>query len=228
MKIAILLPAYKRPEYTKICLEALERAQEYKDTVFYLLDDGSCDCTSEILLNSLLVKEVNIYENNVGLRDAIIDFFDQIKDKDFDFVAKMDNDCCVPSNWLNDMLKTFNQTDADILSPNVMPSNAAFFYGEDDIDKKGYRPSEIVGGLWMMRTSVLKDIEFSKYDTYGLTGAISILKQIVTEKDLNVGWVPEVVVQDIGHWSGEHQDHIKSREHLEYSLEVGRQIAWTL
>ena len=210
-----------------MCIEALEKAQEYKDCLFYLVDDGSCDGTEQILLNCNLNKEVVIYQSNNGLRDVIIDFFEYIKNKDFNFMAKIDNDCRVPKNWLNNMIEVFNKTDADILSPNVSPSNAAFFYGEDDLEHKGYRPSEIVGGLWM-RPSLIKDLEFSKYETYGLTGAISILKQIVTEKDANVGWVTDVLVEDIGHWSGEHEEHIKSREHLEYSLEVGRNIAWKI
>lgn len=204
LRIAVFLPHYKRAEYTKKAVDALYSAQEYKNTDFYIVED----------------------EPNKGLRERIIDFFDEVRTKDYDIIAKMDNDCCVPKNWLNDLLDVFENSDADILSPNVFPSNAAFQYGRDDTEKKGYRPAEIVGGLWIMKAELIKDMFFERVGTEGLTGAISILKQIVTEKEPKIGWVPDVVVQDIGHWSGSHPEHIKSVEHEMYSKEVGRAVAW--
>lgn len=206
LKIAVFLPHYKRPEYTKLCLDALYSAQEYPNTEIIVVEDDN---------------------PNLGLRERIIDFFDYVKSNDFDIIAKMDNDCIVPKNWLNDMVKVMYNSDADILSPNVEPSNAAFSYGKEDTMKKGYRPAEIVGGLWVMKASLIKDMYFERVGTEGLTGAISILKQIVTEKEPIVGWVADVVVQDVGHWSGRHGLHIKSKEHEIYSKTVGRQIAWT-
>jgi len=77
-----------------------------------------------------------------------------------------------------------------------------------------------------MRTDLLKDLHFERHDTYGLTGAVTVLRQIVTIKEPKIGWVADVIVEDIGHWSGKHPEHIKSKEHEEYSQEVGRQIGW--
>jgi len=68
---------------------------------------------------------------------------------------------------------------------------------------------------------------FYNHDVVGITGAIAILRQIYSEKSPIMGWVPSVVFDDMGHWSGEHPMHIKSKDHLEYSNEVGREIAWT-
>lgn len=205
LKIAVLLSHYRRPEYTQKCLDALYAAQDYTNVDLQIVED----------------------ENpNKGLRERIIDFFDYVKVGDFDIIAKMDNDCLVPKNWLNDMVERLYNTDADILSPNVEPSNAAFTYGRDDIHNKGYRPAEIVGGLWVMKADLIKDMYFERVGTEGLTGAISILKQIVTEKEPIVGWVAEVVVEDAGHWSGKSKFHVKSKEHELYSKQVGRQIAW--
>lgn len=205
-KIAILVPCYKREEYTKMCLDALYTAQAYENVDIQVVDD----------------------ENpNLGLRDRIIDFFDYVKSGHYDIIGKMDNDCLVPKNWLNDMVRVLSTTDADILSPNVVPSNAAFSYGREDTEGKGYRPAEIVGGLWLMKASLIKDMYFERVGTDGLTGAISILKQIVTEKEPKVGWVSDVTVEDMGHWSGRHALHIKSKEHELYSKSVGRQIAWS-
>lgn len=204
-KIALFMSHYLRPEYTALSVKALEGAQEYINTEVIIVEDFP----------------------NVGLRERIIDFFDYVKSKDFDVIAKMDNDCLVPKDWLNDIIKVMSSSDADILSPNVMPSNAAFTYGKDDINNLGYRPSEIVGGLWVMKADLIKDMYFERHPTHGLTGAISILKQICVEKEPKIGWVPDVIVEDVGHWSGKHEKHIKSKEHEMYSKEAGRQIAWS-
>lgn len=206
LKTAIFLSWYKRPEYTKRCVDALNAAQEYPNSDFYIVEDDN---------------------PNTGLRNRILDFFDSIKGKGYDIIAKMDNDCIVPKNWLNDMLAVFEKSDADILSPNVFPSNAAFTYGRDDKEGKGYRPAEIVGGLWVMKYSLVEDIFFERHELKGLAGAVALLRQIVTEKEPKIGWVPDVTVQDVGHWSGMHPEHLKTKDHEIYSKEVGRSIAWS-
>ena len=205
-KVALFLSHYKRPEYTEIAIEALKNAQEYPNTDVFIVDDN---------------------EPNLGLRQRIIDFFNTVRGQGYDVLAKMDNDCIVPENWLNKILDVMRNSDADILSPNVIPSNAAFSYGREDLDSKGYRPAEIVGGLWVMKASLIEDMYFESHPTNGLTGAISIIKQICVEKEPKIGWVADVIVEDIGHWSGKHKQHIKSKEHELYSKEVGRQIAWS-
>lgn len=200
------MSTYKRNEYLELCVKSIQESQEYHNVDFYMVEDDN---------------------PNTGLRNRIIDFFEEIKDKDYDILMKMDSDCIVPKNYVDNMVIALSHSDADILSPNVMPSNAAFTYGREDVDKKGYRPAEIVGGLWVMKASLIKDMYFERHPTQGLTGAISILKQIVTEKEPKIGWIPDIIVEDIGHWSGKHQLHIKSKDHELYSKEVGRQIAWS-
>lgn len=224
LKIAVLLPAYRRIEYTRKCLSALEGAQTYKNVDFFLIDDGSGDDTAELMASSSLKKQVFKNERNVGLREVILDFFDLTGS--YDILVKIDNDCSVPVNWINDLIKIFETSDVDILSPNVYPSNAAFTYGKQDTENKGYRPAEIVGGLWLMKRELVDNVVFERHPTVALVGAISILKQLVTELTPNVGWAADVIVQDIGHWSGKHPEHLKTVDHENYSKSVGRQIAW--
>ena len=101
-------------------------------------------------------------------------------------------------------------SDADILSPNVLPSNAAFKIGSDPENGEPYRPSQYVGGLWFMKKNLIKDIFFEIHDLLGITGAWSLLDQIIIEKDPKIGWLSAVTCQDMGHWSGRHPDHIKT------------------
>lgn len=227
MSIAVLVSCYKRPEYTQKCIRALEVAQEYsKDTIFYLVDDGSNDGTDKILYDSKLPKVVMVNKQNEGLRNACIEFFDFAKG--FDIMVKMDNDCLVPEGWLEEIKGFLTSGWVDIVSPNVEPSNAAYSYGSsEDPNKPGIRPSKIVGGLWAMKTALLEGITFERYTTDGIRGAFALLNQIIVEKEPRVGWLPDVIVQDVGHFSGTHPEHIASESHQEYSAEVGRRIAWT-
>ena len=183
------------------------QAQDYDHVDFYIVDDDN---------------------PNTGLRNRIIDFFDSVKDKDYDLLMKADADCIFPSDYITKIVDAFKNTDADILSANVKPSDAAFTYGKTDKDKKGYRPSEIVGGLWNFRPSLIKDMYFERHELKGLTGAVSLLRQIVTEKEPKIGWLPDITVEDVGHWSGMHKLHIRSKEHFDYSKEVGRSVAWNV
>lgn len=228
MKTAILIPCYRRPEYTKLCLDAIF-SQEYKDTTFYLVDDNSLDGTDNILLeygehSSDVV--VTLHKEHKGLRNTVIDFFEEAKQNDYEIIGKIDNDCVVPKGWLDDILFYFSNDILDALSPNVRPSNAAMVYGSEDIQGLGYRPTKTIGGLWFLKAELIKDIVFDRFETFGLSGAIPLLKQIVLDKEPRMGWITNVTVDDIGHWSGEHPDHIKSKEHEVYCKEVGRKIAW--
>jgi len=223
--IAVLVPCYKRPEYTKLCIEALEKAQDYKNTLFYLVNDGSPDETKDILDKAKFKwKHVHSNPNPSGLRNVIIHFFQLAQN--FKYIVKVDNDCAVPKNWLTRITTLLDSGHVDILSPNVHPSNAAFTYGSEDKEGRGFRPSKTVGGLWAMRADLIEDIHFEPFSVNGIRGAFQLLNQIIVEKEPRVGWVPDVIVEDLGHHSGAHPDHIKSQEHLEYSVEVGRKISW--
>lgn len=199
---AVFLPHYKRDEYTTKCVKAIKVAQDYPKTDFYIVHD----------------------DPNVGLRTRTIEFFENVVGK-YDVIAKVDNDCIVPKNWLNDLIDVLHTYDLDIVSPNVFPSNAAYKHGKP-LPGRPYRPAGIVGGLWCMRTSMIEGIDFIKHYTEGLTGSVALLQQIKREKDPRIAWVTTVTFQDVGHWSGRHPDCIKTEEHKNYYYEVGRSISW--
>jgi glycosyltransferase involved in cell wall biosynthesis len=221
LKICVLIPCFRRPEYTAKCIKALEEAQEYPNTVFFLVDDGSEDGTEDILRHANLNREVIIHYGNMGLRNILIDFIEWARLKDFDFMGVVGNDCLMPKNWLNDLLSIFEKSDVQVLSPNVFPSNAAYRYGQK-VEGLPYMPSQIVGGLWFMYVDLVKGLEFVRHGVKGIKGAFNILKQILIEREPKVGWASEIMVQDLGHWSGMHPEYIKSEEHLQYYQEIGR------
>lgn len=224
-KVECLVPCYRRPEYTEQCIKALEQAQEYPNTLFHLWDDGSQDGTDKILTKSVLNKRVVVNEENKGLRNVLINFI-ELSSSQTDFICVVGNDCLMPKNWMNDILDVFAKSDADILSPDVNPSHAALRMGRPD-DGRGYMPSDYVGGLWFMKRSLVEGMSFERYGTsLGIRGAFEVLNQVILEKEPKIGWVPSVVVEDIGHWSGTHPLCIKSEDHKQYYAEIGRKVSF--
>jgi len=222
--IAILLPAFKRPEYTAKCIWSLEQAQAYERATFYLVDDGSDDETAQIFQQARIPKKLIVHPENIGLRNVILNFFEEVQGK-YAYLIKLDNDVKVPANWLTDIMKVLETSDADILSPNVRPSHAAYKHGSE-VSGKPYRPSTHVGGLWAMKAHLPENIYFDKPNVPGITAAFNVLLQIIREKEPVVGWLTSVTMEDMGHWSGSHDEHIASEEHREYSARVGRRVAW--
>lgn len=232
--VAILVPCYRRPEYTRKCLDSLlaNTWETYPFPVrFHLVDDGSNDGTNKILtehpIHEKYCARVYTHPEPWGLRRTILEFFKEISDTNFRFISKVDNDCTVPPDWLMRIVKTFDaHPELDIASPNVYPSHAAFTYGKK-VEGLQYMPTKIIGGVWTMKHDLIRDMVFEDYPADGIGGAISILRQIRIEKGPIMGWLPEITFQDIGHHSGDHPDHIKTQEHFIYSQEVGRPVAWT-
>ena len=225
-KVECLVPCYKRPEYTHQCIKALEEST-YNNALFHLWDDGSNDGTKEILRQSSLNKRVVMNFENRGLRNVLINFI-ELTQRTTEFICVVGNDCLMPKNWMNDILAVFEKNpEVDILSPDVFPSHAALRMGEPDTEGKGYMRSSHVGGLWFMRRKLVDGMSFERYDaSLGIRGAFEILNQIILEKEPKIGWVPSVVVQDIGHWSGSHPLAIKTDEYKQYYAEIGRRVSF--
>lgn len=226
-KTEVLVPCYKRPEYTHQCILALQDSQGYENVLFHLWDDGSKDGTKEILEASILNKRVVVNEENMGLRNILINFI-ELSNSDTEYICVVGNDCLMPPNWMAMMLAVFEKNpEVDILSPDVFPSHAAHRLGKPDVEERGYMPSKYVGGLWFMKRALVDGVSYERYkNVSGIHGAFEILNQIILEKEPRIGWVPTVIVQDIGHWSGTHPNCIHSEAHRDYYAEIRRKISW--
>lgn len=90
---------YNRLEYTKKALEALVDS-DCGD--IYIIDNGSTDWTKEWLGHFVdidLTQKISLFFNdiNYGIAHAMNEFLDLTKD--YEFVAKVDNDTIVPKDW---------------------------------------------------------------------------------------------------------------------------------
>lgn len=227
-KVAIFLPAYKRPEYTDECLKSVMSAGKYPNTTFHFYDEGG---NYEVFKRYARPHDIIVrHESPQGLRNTIIEFFESVRNTDTEYLMKLDNDVLVPNGWQESLIDILANITCDIISPNVSETQAAFKYGKDDTYELGYRPSSVVGGLWNMHRKWIDTLMFEKADTRGIRGAFALLHQIIVlnEPRPKLGWTDKVTFDDLGHWGGSHPKHIKSAEHAEYSSEVGRPVSWNV
>ena len=105
LPIPVLFLTYNRLEYTKKALTALLNTEV--PISIYIQDNNSTDGTQEFLdkiarENAHLIKKVVYSETNIGLNKPFNQFLRE--NKDSEFVAKVDNDTAVQSDWLNHLL----------------------------------------------------------------------------------------------------------------------------
>jgi len=229
--VDIIVPCYKRPEYTRQCLGTIQQNTVYPNVRFLLINDGSGNDGTEQILHSFLdqnpTNSVALrHDINIGLRNTLIEAFGVlIRGKPADYIVKIDNDCLPPAEWIRNLVWLMENNDVDLLAPDVYPSHPADRFGKE---KKGSKLlfSDTIGGNWIMKRDLLPKKGFSFTEDRTLSGAWQLMQGIIHGNKAKTAWTKEVVLQDMGHWSGKHPNHLKSKEHFEYSKEIGREVSW--
>src|ERR1700690_4626830 len=108
VKFSVIVPTYNRIELLKKTLESLF-CQNFKDYEVIVVNDGSSDGTDEYLSRLSEASRVKyIHHANCGLaatRQA------GLQDARGTYIAFTDDDCVVPSDWLQKIHDAFQQHD---------------------------------------------------------------------------------------------------------------------
>ncbi len=151
--IPILMITWNRLEYTKKAINAIIENTNHPYKLF-IWDNGSTDGTVDYL-KKLKDKNIRIHysKTNTGLVPPQNYFFNSFKD--YNYVAKVDNDTIVPRNWLSRLKEVMDSfplfaVEADhflMLSYDVKTNDEYYrhLFSSDFKDFKLYF-SEIVGG----------------------------------------------------------------------------------
>jgi len=102
MKVSLYIPCYNAQEFIKDCLEGVLK-QTYPIDEILVIDDGSKDTTVSIA--SKYPVKILKHNKNMGLAVARNTAF---KNAQGDFVASLDADCIPEPEWLEKMMKEFN------------------------------------------------------------------------------------------------------------------------
>ena len=114
-KVAVVFPVYNTARYLRECLDSI-LAQSYKNFVVFAVDDGSTDTSSQIL-DEYAAKDQRIvvnHQKNGGVARARNVALDAIEnDGSFFYVAYVDSDDYVASDFLRTMVKHMDNAKAD-------------------------------------------------------------------------------------------------------------------
>ena len=120
MRVAIYTLTRDRLKYTKRMIKQLKNCGVEYD--HFILDNGSKDGTMKYFKKHIDEFKIVVgVEKNMGLWFGIqhvLDFTHTFKG--YDYVLKLDNDMELPQdNWLKDLIKVYEKSDFDVLSPFV-------------------------------------------------------------------------------------------------------------
>lgn len=99
--ISIVVLAYNKLEYTKMCVESIYKYTSHLDFELITVNNGSSDGTKEYFDSLPNTKKVNI-KNNVG---GVNGFNAGLVIGEGKYLAYVGNDCVVTTNWLDNMLR---------------------------------------------------------------------------------------------------------------------------
>ncbi|WPK76452.1 glycosyltransferase family 2 protein [Eubacterium callanderi] len=114
--ISIIVPVYKVEKYIEKCIETI-REQTFKNLEIILVDDGSPDRCPEVC-DYYAQKDSRIkviHKKNGGLSEARNSGLEIMTGE---YVAFIDSDDYIDSNYIFDLYKTINEEEADIVSCN--------------------------------------------------------------------------------------------------------------
>jgi len=224
--VEILVPCYKRIEYTERYVPLLIERTDHPGRRIVLVDDGSCDQTGERLEAIAQSHEgvvARVYPENKGLRFRVLEFWLQ---SPASILAKMDNDCIVPEGWLTKLVEILDECpELGIVSPliNVASVRGQELYGETivigrDVGKR-YWEAERMGGLWCMKRQVIDSFPLEKKSTEAtpyVKGAWELMCEVKAASGMQTGWLPEVVVEHVGCETERHPERVNTPEHDQY------------
>jgi len=114
MKVAICLLTLNNFQWTKACIESIEKHTQKQLYDLYILDNGSSDGTVEYLKENKY--KVLFMTSNVGIivgRNLVTKF--ARRNGFYDYICQIHNDMLFTDNWLDIMLKTIQSDEKCLL-----------------------------------------------------------------------------------------------------------------
>lgn len=167
MNIPCLMITWNRLEYTKHALQSL-LASDVGDV--FIWDNNSDDGTAQYILtlDDPKIKYSCFHHTNAGIQVPMNWFIDHTKD--YEFVAKIDNDTLIPKDFFTRMLR--HMEDADIIQAKHHIIEATCKGGWDEFIRPMYKSGKLcfnsfVGGSGIvMRRSILSELPYTDWLLY--------------------------------------------------------------
>jgi len=185
----------------------------------YIWDNASTDDTRIFLkyLNEIDPEiEICLSEKNVGISKAMNEFIKRFRD--YDYLAKVDNDTLVPSGWASELLKVMKEKNLDTISASLVrhygQTTQEWFGGmrkERYGDKTLYFNHYTSGSGIVFKTDIFRRLGLL-FDGICELGTWSYLQRILTSRGGRCAFYDGVWVRQLD-MAKEHQ---KSGDYAEY------------
>jgi len=129
MKVSIIIPTYNRSNKLYETLKSLGKQEE-----IIVVDDCSTDGTKEMILN-YFHDNIRYYKTDKNSGPAIARNLG-IKKAKGDIILFTDDDCLVPTNWVERYKKIFKENDVGVVGGYLIPKESNIFYAIDKIKDK--------------------------------------------------------------------------------------------
>jgi biofilm PGA synthesis N-glycosyltransferase PgaC len=158
----IISPVRNEEAYLPNTVQAIIE-QTIRPMAYILVDDGSTDRTSEIIKQASqdnpwihYVGRPDRGERKVGpgVIEAFYDGYEEIKDKEFDYICKMDGDLTIGPGYFETL---FNKFDKD---PHLGSASGKLFLdlGKGNLIEERITDESVLGGLLCLRRKCFEDI----------------------------------------------------------------------
>lgn len=107
MLVSVVIAVYNRKNFITKCLESVLN-QKFSDFEVIVIDDGSTDGTKDILASYSSQITLHFHNYNKGVSQARNQ---GILLSQGQFIAMIDSDCIADPNWLQELIKPFEQDD---------------------------------------------------------------------------------------------------------------------
>lgn len=122
MKISIVIPTYKEPEYLDICIESIIKSQSNQNEIIVVVD-GTYEANETVLTKYRNEISPLIFSDNYGQTKAT-NFGVYNATNDNIFIVNDDN--IFPKNWDSILLENYNSV-TDVITPNqIEPYDSMF------------------------------------------------------------------------------------------------------
>jgi len=237
MLISIVVPIYKRGEYTDITLKNIEQVTGACafDFEFILVDDGNTEEYYQKHIKPFADKhstscKVIRHRINEGLRNSAIDGLYAVSGE---YIQKWDNDFLIKVGWFEKAVDILESYFCQIVTPAHDMRNNHVNADSPVVDERlGVYLVEFIGGCYFLRADSIKDKVFVRLtqkdrDTWasGVNGLYISSNLHLVDFDVHLfGETTELWAEHIANPQYTHEMFIKD-EHREYYEETGRIVS---
>lgn len=212
--VDIIVPNRNRLEFAQKTLEVLERNTDwFLVRKLYLYDDQSTDGTREFIEERAKTMPAETEVVSGIFNSPYCCLLDCVAKSEADLICKIDNDCLMPFGWLNCGIGVMDRNpDLDLLGigyrDEPTPHSGDVLYG--------YKVAPFIGGVGVLRHSVLKDLPLEVLPAQNWRG--------IWQQEMKVGWLSpsmQVCLLDWVPWAP-WVDHSERYERLGWQRRWGR------